>query len=136
MRAILPILNAANPALNLSLEMAASCVDKPRAKNPRQCIQIDDPVWRAVHPDLTAEEYEAYMAMIDAYETRVASGEIEDWAAYEARNYGYPSYQTQSYAFEGAIAYIRKSAAHIRKTCAEAGISLEVQKSTPAELAH
>lgn len=116
--------------------MAASCVDKPRAKNPRQCIQIDDPIWRAVYPDLTADEYQAYMAMIDTYETRVTGGEIEDWAAYEMRNYGYPSYQVQSYGFEGAIAYIRKSATHIRKTCVEAGIALEAPVGVAPKLTH
>jgi sugar phosphate isomerase/epimerase len=133
--AILPLLHATNPGLNLSLEMAASCADKPRTKNPRQSIQIDDPDWRAAHPDLTAAEYQAYMAMVDAYETRAAAGEIEDWAAYEARNYGYPSYRSQSYGFDGAIAYIRKSAAHIRKTCVVAGIALEVHRSASAEFA-
>jgi len=95
--AILPILAAANPDLNLSLEMAASCEDKPRAANPRQCIQIDDPVWRAAHPDLTVEELEAYMALVDGYEARITSGEIDDWVAYEARNYGYPDYAVKSY---------------------------------------
>lgn len=90
------------------------------------CPAYDDPLWRAAHPDLTAEEYEAYMAMVDAYETRVTSGEIEDWTAYEARNYGYPDYTWQNYGFDAAITYIRKSADHIRKICARAGIPLEV----------
>lgn len=130
--AILPILHRANPSLNLSLEVAASCEDRPRAKNPRQCIQIDDPVWQAAHPDLTPEEYVAYMTMVDAYEMRVASGEIEDWATYEARNYGYPSYQSQSYGFGPAIGYIRQSADHIRRTYKDAGIALEATiRATP-----
>lgn len=122
--AILPILHEANPDLNLSLEMAASCLDKPRARNPRQCIQIDDPIWRAAHPDLTTEELEAYMAMIDAYETRVTGGEVENWVDYEARNYGYPTYADQSYGFEAAVGFIRTSAEHIRHVCREAGIGL------------
>jgi sugar phosphate isomerase/epimerase len=125
--AILPILAAANPSINLSLEIAASCEDRPRRKTPRQCIEIDDPVWRAAHPDLTNEEYEAYMAMIVAYESRVAEGEIEDWVAYESRNYGYPTYERQGYGFEAALAYIRKSADHIRRTCAEAGIAMNAK---------
>lgn len=123
--AILPILARANPALNLSLEIAASCVEKPRIPAPRQCIQIDDPVWRAAHPDLTPEEYEAYMAMVDRYEARIASGEIEAWAAYESRNYGYPSYQQQSYGFEEAVAYISKSVGHIERVCGSADIAIE-----------
>lgn len=123
--AILPILANANPGLNLSLEMAASCDDKPRGRNPRQCIQIDDPVWRAAHPDLTVEELEVYMAMIDTYQARVAAGEIEDWAGYEQRNYGYPTYDQQSYRYEAAVGFIRKSSDHIRKVCEAAGVVLQ-----------
>lgn len=131
--AILPILHAASPSLNLSLEMAASCEDKPRAQNPRQCIQIDDPVWRAAHPDLTPEEYHAYIGMVDAYETRVTSGQIENWEAYEDRNYGYPTYAQQSYRFDAAVAYIQKSADHIRKICSQAKIALEAPSAPMLE---
>ncbi|NVO28167.1 sugar phosphate isomerase/epimerase [Donghicola sp. C2-DW-16] len=127
--AILPILHAANPALNLSLEMAASCEDRPRAANPRQCIEIDDPVWRAAHPDLTPEEYDAYMALVDGYEDRIASGEIEDWASYETRNYGYPGYQVQPYGYTEARDYIRRSADHIRETGAVAGVPVGVPQA-------
>lgn len=132
--ATLPILAKANPKLNLSLEMAASCADKPRTKTPRQCIQIDDPVWRAAHPDLTAEELAAYMAMIDTYEARVDAGEVEEWASYERRNYGYPTYEHQPYRYDGAVAYIQTSAGHIRKVCAAAGIVLQAPAVVAAEL--
>lgn len=115
--AILPILAAANPGLNLSLEMAASCQDKPRAPNPRQSIQIDDPLWRAAHPDLRPEELEAYWAMVLAYEARIATGEVEDWESYEARNYGYPDYRQQNYRYAEARDYIARSAGHIRSLC-------------------
>lgn len=132
--AILPVLARAAPGLNLSLEIAASCEDKPRTRTPRQCIQICDPVWRAAHPDLTAEELEAYMAMIDGYEGRVASGEVEDWASFERRNYGYPGYEHQSYGYEAAIAFIGKSARHIRKVCDAAALPLENPERMPAGL--
>lgn len=122
--AILPILHAANPDLNLSLEVAQSCEDKRRAPNPRQCIEIDDPIWRAAHPDLTAAEYADYMAMVDAYERRVTSGEVPDWESYEREQYGYPTYETQSYGFAEAIGFIRQSAGHIEAVCAEHGIVL------------
>ncbi|MGO6851858.1 sugar phosphate isomerase/epimerase [Rhizobium leguminosarum] len=122
--AILPILAEANPTLNLSLEVAQSVADKPRKANPRQCIEIDDPVWRAGHPDLTADELAAYMAMVDAYEKRVASGAVLDWEAYESRRYGYPTYETQSYGFNEAIGFIKQSARHIEAICAEKGIAL------------
>lgn len=122
--AILPILAKANPDLNLSLEVAASVEDKPRKANPRQCIQIDDPVWRAAHPDLNAEELEAYMALVDAFEIRVKSGEIPDWEAYEASEYGYPTYETQSYGYPQAVTFIRNSARFIEVLCLENGIEL------------
>ncbi len=122
--AILPILAKANPDLNLSLEVAASVEDKPRKANPRQCIQIDDPVWRAAHPDLNAEELDAYMALVDAFEIRVKSGEIPDWEAYEASEYGYPTYETQSYGYPQAVTFIRNSARFIEVLCRESGIEL------------
>ncbi|MBY5707380.1 sugar phosphate isomerase/epimerase [Rhizobium leguminosarum] len=123
---ILPILADANPTLNLSLEVAQSVADKPRKPNPRQCIEIDDPIWRAGHPDLTADELAAYMAMVDAYEKRVASGAVVDWEAYESSRYGYPTYEVQSYGFDEAIAFIRQSARHVETVCAEKGIALSV----------
>ncbi|MBY5790165.1 sugar phosphate isomerase/epimerase family protein [Rhizobium leguminosarum] len=123
---ILPILADANPTLNLSLEVAQSVADKARKANPRQCIEIDDPIWRAGHPDLTADELAAYMAMVDAYEKRVASGAVLDWEAYESSRYGYPNYEVQSYGFDEAIAFIRQSARHVETVCAEKGIALSV----------
>ncbi|MGO7752799.1 sugar phosphate isomerase/epimerase family protein [Rhizobium ruizarguesonis] len=123
---ILPILADANPTLNLSLEVAQSVADKPRKANPRQCIEIDDPIWRAGHPDLTADELAAYMAMVDAYEKRVASGEFPDWVAYESSQYGYPTYENQSYGFNEAVGFIQQSARHVEAVCAEKGIALSV----------
>lgn len=121
---VLPILAEASPTLNLSLEIAQSTEDNPRQANPRQCIQIDDPIWRAGHPDLTADELDAYFAMVDAYEKRVDSGEIPNWEEYESSKYGYPTYEHQSYGFTEAIAFIKESARHIEKLCAEKGIPL------------
>lgn len=121
---IIPILAKANPDLNLSLEVAASVEDKPRKANPRQCIQIDDPIWRAAHPDLNAEELEAYMATVDTFETRVKSGEIPNWEAYEASQYGYPTYEHQSYGYGQAVTFIKNSAHYIETLCAEKGIAL------------
>ncbi|MCZ7929154.1 sugar phosphate isomerase/epimerase family protein [Agrobacterium pusense] len=122
--AIVPILAAANPDINLSLEVAATVEDKPRKANPRQCIEIDDPAWRAAHPDLDAEELDAYLSLISAFEKRVAAGEIPDWETYEAINYGYPSYAKQAYGFDAAIVFIRNSARHIETICADNGIDL------------
>ncbi len=122
--AILPII-AARPEVNLSLEIAQSCEDKRRRATPRQCIEIDDPVWRAGHPDLTAEELEAYFDMVDAFEARVARGEVESWESYESSRYGYPSYENQAYGFDAAITFIADSARHVERLCAEQGIALD-----------
>ncbi len=130
---VLPILAKANPKLNLSLEINQSTDDNRRQANPRQCIQLDDPVWRAGHPDLTAEELDAYIDMVNTYEKRVTSGEIPNWEEYETGNYGYPTYEHQSYGFKKALAYIKDSARHIEKVCADKGIPLST--STAKEIA-
>lgn len=122
--AILPILAKANPDLNLSLEINQSTDDKRRQPNPRQCIQIDDPVWRAGHPDLNTTELELYFAMLNEGEKRVASGEIPDWEGFESAQYGYPTYENQSYGFDAATRFIQDSARHIRAICEQKGIIL------------
>ena len=113
--AILPILWREKPDLTLTLEICQSTEDKRRAANPRQCIQIDDPAWRAGHPDLTAEEREAYLALVDGFGKRVQSGEVESWEGFETRNFGYPGYEVQAYGFAEALAFIKTSARHIRR---------------------
>ncbi|KQS84490.1 MULTISPECIES: sugar phosphate isomerase/epimerase family protein [unclassified Rhizobium] len=125
---IIPILAKANPDLNLSLEVAASVEDRPRKANPRQCIELNDPIWRAGHPDLTAEELEAYLALVEGFEKRVAAGEIPDWETYEASQYGYPTYEHQSYGYGEAVEFIKISARHVEEVCKENGILL----STPS----
>ncbi|ROR09871.1 sugar phosphate isomerase/epimerase [Erwinia sp. JUb26] len=121
---ILVLLAEVNPQINLSLEIAQSCEDKPRQAWPRQCIQIDDPLWRAGHPDLNQQELDAYFAMLDAFEQRVAAGETADWESYESMHYGYPSYQHQSYGYSQTLGFIQQSADHIRSLCAAQGIDL------------
>lgn len=127
--AILPILAAANPELTLSLEIAQSTADKRRQAHPRQCIEIDDPAWRAGHPDLTAEELEAYLAMVDAFEARIAAGEVESWESYEASRYGWPSYAHQPYGFDAALTFIADSVCHIEAICAGKGLPLACRRA-------
>lgn len=124
-RAILPLLAAANPALNLSIEPAASCEDRPRRPVPRQCIQLDDPVWRAAHPDLTPEEVEAYVALVRAYEARIAAGEAADWESYERSHYGWPSYAEQRYGYRETLDFIRTSDANLRAIGRELALPIE-----------
>lgn len=106
---ILPILAAANPDLNLSIENYKSFTDRPRTP-PRMIIEIADPAWLAGHPDLTPAEYAAYVDMVRAYGRRIASGEIPDrnsWAKWAEANFHYAE----------AVDYIRQSAAHVRGIC-------------------
>jgi sugar phosphate isomerase/epimerase len=85
-RAVLEILAAHNPELNL-----------------------------ANHPDLTVEEYAAYLELVQSYSRRIASGEVPDWDAYVEAPFGY----------DEAVATIRKSAAHLRAVCEELRLPLE-----------
>jgi sugar phosphate isomerase/epimerase len=131
-RAILPIIAAANPTINLTIENAQSVEDKRRPRNPRQCIQIYDAEWLAAHPDLSREELAAYLALIHSYEGRVSSGEIEDWEAYEARNYGYPTYENQSYGYAATIQFIKDAAAFLRTICSEQNLPLDAATAKAA----
>lgn len=124
-RAILPITVAANPNLNLTVENAQSVEDNRRKANPRQCIQIADPIWLTAHPDLSVEELAAYLDLIHAFEERVRGGEIPDWESYEAANYGYPSYEQQSYGYAETVGFIKESAAYLRQICGELGLAVE-----------
>ena len=115
---VLPILRTQNPELNFSLEICQSTDDKPRVAYPRQCIQIDDPVWRAGHPDLTIEEREAYLDLVEKFERRIECGEVETWESFETRNFGYPAYRMQEYGFLEALKFIEKSGWYIRELLA------------------
>jgi sugar phosphate isomerase/epimerase len=112
-RAVLEILAAHNPELNLSLECAA-----PREADfvPRHTLlEVFDRYWLANHPDLTVEEYAAYLELVQSYSRRIASGEVPDWDAYVEAPFGY----------DEAVATIRKSAAHLRAVCEELRLPLE-----------
>lgn len=124
-RAILPIIAAANPNLNLTIENAQSVEDNPRKANPRQCIQIADPAWLAAHPDLSVGELAAYLDTIHAFEARVRSGEIPDWETYEATNYGYPSYAQQNFGYAETLEFIRQGATFLRELCADLGLNVD-----------
>jgi len=115
-RAIMPILAAANPDLNLSIENYESFSDRPR-NPPKLIIEIADPKWLESHPDLSVEEYADYMKMVQDYAARIASGEVmdrESFAAWAAKNYHYAE----------TVDYIKKSAAHVRGICEELGLPL------------
>ena len=112
-REILKVLAAHNPTLNLSLECAG-----PREANfvPRHTLlEVFDRDWLANHPDLTLEEYAAFLEMVQNYSNRIAAGEVPTWDQYIAAPFDY----------EESIATIKKSTAHLRAVCAELNIPLE-----------
>lgn len=113
--AILEELARHNPTLNLSLECAA-----PREADfkPRHTlIEVFDRDWLASHPDLTVEEYAAFLELVESYRARIVSGEVPSWEQYVAAPFGY----------DEAIATIRKSVAHLRAVCAERNLPLEAE---------
>lgn len=112
-REVLKLLAAHNPTINLSLECAGP---RPADFVPRHTlVEVFDPHWLASHPDLTLEEYAAFLDMVQRYESRIASGEVPTWDAYVTAPFGYAE----------AIATIQKSTAHLRALCAELDIPLE-----------
>jgi sugar phosphate isomerase/epimerase len=122
-RQLLRILYASNPRLNLSIENDDSHLDRPRAITRRR-IDIFDPLWLEGHPDLSVEEYGAYMHMVQEYEKKISSGNIPDWQQYADQPYGYAE----------TVSFIKTSAAYIRKVCTELGIALQTQaQDKPAD---
>jgi hypothetical protein len=104
-RAILPILADARADLNLSIE-------NPTAMMPVQAIPIFDPRWSAAHPDLSVEEFAAFVELVAACEQRVASGELIDLETYQRLPFGYAE----------AVGYIADSAAYLRGLIDELGL--------------
>jgi len=110
---ILPILAAANPDLNLTIENPQAQEDASRPMS-RIFIELFDPEFLAGHPDLTVEEYAEFIEMAHDYQTRLASGEIESRESYLAKPYD----------FDAAIALILTGAARLRAVCADEGLEL------------
>jgi len=113
-RAILPILAAANPTLNLSIENAESESDRKRG-NALIHIEIFEPEWLNGHPDLTIEEYAAFLEMVQHYEARCVAEGIASTVVYESLPFGYAE----------TTAHVKDSARHIRSICEDLGLPLE-----------
>ncbi|WP_427888188.1 sugar phosphate isomerase/epimerase family protein [Kribbella sp. GL6] len=112
---ILPILNAANPNLNLTLETDRSHADNPPGTPElNMLIELDDQGFLDGHPDLTVSELSEYLRMVRDYERRVRDGEVPTLDEYRAQPYG----------FDEAIVFINRSRDHVRSLCAAQGIPL------------
>ncbi|MCF7552734.1 sugar phosphate isomerase/epimerase [Pseudonocardia sp. WMMC193] len=98
--AILPVLAAARPDLNLSME-----TDQPRSGAPLDMlVESADPAFVAAHPDVTEAERRAHAALVRDAEARIRAGLIPSVDAYAAAPFGVPE----------ARSYIHRSAAHLR----------------------
>jgi sugar phosphate isomerase/epimerase len=95
--AVLPILAAAKPDLNLSIE-------NPNARGPIGMTEVYDPVWIAAHPDLTVEELMAWTRLVRGFERRVERGQTLAPEVLQAQPFDYPE----------AVAYIKDAAALLR----------------------
>ncbi|MEV5967238.1 sugar phosphate isomerase/epimerase family protein [Kribbella sp. NPDC051952] len=103
---VLPIILDANPTLNLTIENYESYDDRPRPPE-KWLLEVYEEEFLAAHPDLTVQEFAAYLGLVRQYEARIAAGELPDLATYAAQPFGYGE----------TVRYIADSADHIRDIC-------------------
>jgi len=101
--AVVEILAAANPRLNLTIENAEPHAERTIGRT-QTIVEVFDPRFLEGHPDLSVEELAAYLALVRDYEQGFGARGILDWAAYEARTFGY----------DESVAEIQRSASHLR----------------------
>jgi hypothetical protein len=77
-------------------------------------IEIDDPEFLAAHPDLSAEEYAAYMEMVDDYDKLISSGERPDWETVSQGPFDFPTVTQE----------ISNGLKYLRRVCQSAGLPL------------
>jgi hypothetical protein len=94
--AVLRVLLAARPSLNLSIENQTDAVVNTFA--------FFDPDWHASHADLTTAELAELVGLVNAFQRRVDNGQALALADYAAQPFGHAE----------AIASLRASAAHLR----------------------
>ncbi|MDP5227622.1 MULTISPECIES: sugar phosphate isomerase/epimerase family protein [Arthrobacter] len=122
---VLPIIVAANPTMNVTIENPQSYLDKTPAQRPR-VIEAFNPEFLVGHPDLSVEELAAYLDMVHHYEQRVTSGEVADW-----RNY-----LTQPYEYAEAVECIKTGARMARQIIGDAGYPLHTPLVQHAAAGH
>lgn len=73
--AILTILAAAQPELNITIENSEPFENGPKLVKFNQ-LELAEPAFIEAHPDVTVEEYADFVDMVHSYEKRHASGEV------------------------------------------------------------
>lgn len=105
---LLGIVLAANPAVNLTLEN-----DEAREPGGRGAlvtlIELYHPEFLAAHPDLSTQEFAAYVELLHHYDALVRDGRRPGQDAYGARPFGYRE----------CVAYIQDSRDHLRDALAK-----------------
>jgi len=101
--AILEILAAANPSMNLTIENAEPH-DERTIDRTQTYVEVFDERFLVGHIDLNVEEFAAYLKLVRDYEQEFVARGLLDWAAYEARPFGY----------DESVAEIQRSAGHLR----------------------
>ncbi len=113
--AILEILAAAKPDLNITIENAEP-YERREIKPAR--LDVADPAFIALHPDCSVPEYAAYVAMIHDYAGRLAAGEVP------------PLFEgTREFTVAEAVRDIGVSAAHLRGLCDKLALPLALPRA-------
>jgi sugar phosphate isomerase/epimerase len=111
---ILPILAAANPDLNLTMETrqpdtdvgatypAFGTVRRPTVTGT--LVEIFDPIWLAAHADLTASELAAYIRLGTSGAERIGKGDVPAVAEIAAVPFGYAE----------AVQFLQRGASRLR----------------------
>ncbi|MDP5227631.1 MULTISPECIES: sugar phosphate isomerase/epimerase [Arthrobacter] len=127
---IIPLLAEHNPDLNLSLEVAfvrAEGVTFPdlASQDVRSRLELNDPVWRAGHPDLSDEELAEFVRLGNAFSDRVDAGEVPGFDEFDRRVWG------EKECWE----WVSDSHAYVLDVCRRHGIALEGPEEAKARLA-
>jgi sugar phosphate isomerase/epimerase len=115
--AILPIILAANPTINLSMETDQART--PGAVPLDMLIELYNPEFLAGHPDLSEPELAQYKALIQSYEGRIAAGTELSIDEYLAQPFGY----------DECVRYIHDSAKHLREVLSATGLAAQPAQS-------
>jgi sugar phosphate isomerase/epimerase len=123
LRAILPILHAANPALNITIENAQPW-DDVAVTYPtftaeqiplRGCtlVEVFDTEWQAGHPDMSVAELSAYLELAHQCDAAIAAGTLPTFDECAPDTFG----------FDEAVLAAKSSASVLRAIVAELGLT-------------
>jgi len=114
---LLPLLQQANPGLNLSLEVAsARPIPAVGSGSPTRLeISLYDPEWLAGHPDLTVEELAAFLGLVQEFELRARAEGLPDYDTWAGRAFGH----------DEAMDYVRTCIRNVRAAAGRTGVELE-----------